>query len=80
MSPRCVARIQIRELSSAKAAAIRDALAPDNVEFPAGQSISMSVSSGVLEITVDGGTIGQFVATVDEVLEHVQVALGATSQ
>lgn len=79
MSPSCRVRIRIAELSERRAAAALAALAPDNVSFPPGQSMEMSVEGGALVITVAGGTMAQLVATVDEAMAHAQAALEATS-
>ncbi len=73
-------RIRIAELSGPMAVAVRDALAPDNIDFPSGQSIKMEVSGDSLIVAVSGGTAAQFIATVDEVLEHASVALEAARQ
>lgn len=80
MSLECRVQIRIHSLPRSKAAAVLDALGPDNVGFPEGQSVRMGSDSDSVEITVEGGTPGQFIATVDEILEHAQVALEATSQ
>lgn len=78
MSLECKVQIRIAELSESTAIAVRDALAPDNIEFPQGQSIKMDVTADSLIVIVNGGTLTQFIATVDEVLEHASVALEAT--
>lgn len=80
MSPACRVRIRIAELTARRAAAALAALAPDNVSFPPGQSMEMSVEEGALVIVVAGGTMAQLVATVDEAMAHVQAALEATSR
>lgn len=80
MSLECKVQIRIANLQGAKAKAVRDALAPDNTDFPKGQSISMKTEKDALVITVNGGTLPQFIATLDEVLEHAGVALEATRQ
>lgn len=79
MSPACRVRIRIAELSERRAAAALAALAPDNVSFPPGQSMEMSVEGRALVITVSGGTMAQLVATVDEAMAHAQAALEATA-
>lgn len=73
-------QIRIADLPGSMAAALHDALAPDNVDFPQGQSMNMEVTGDTLTISVSGGTLAQFIATVDEVLEHASTALGAASQ
>jgi len=79
MSPSCRVRVRIADISGRRAAAALAALAPDNVSFPPGQSMEMSVEGGALVISVAGGTVAQLVATVDEAMAHAQAALEATS-
>ena len=61
-----------------KALAVRRALEPDNTGFPPGLSLDVRVAGGglVLDFRSAGGGMGRLAGTVDEVLEHVQVALG----
>lgn len=73
-------RVRIAELTERRAAAALAALAPDNVSFPPGQSMEMSVEGGALVMVVAGGTMAQLVATVDEAMAHAQAALEATSR
>lgn len=80
MSLVCKVQIRIANLPKTVAVAVQEALAPDNVKFPPGQSVKMNTQKDALIITVEGGTIAQFIATVDELLEHAHVALEVTAQ
>ncbi len=78
MSPACRVQIRITDLSVQGAEAVMAALAPDNVAFPPGQEMEMSIDGSDVRISVGGGAIPSLVATVDEVLAHAQAALEAT--
>ena len=80
MSPKCRVQIHIAKMPKTMAIAVKDALTPDNIKFPQSQSIDMQVRDDSLVITIEGGTMGQFISTVDEVLEHVHIAIEATGQ
>lgn len=69
-------RIVISNLSHKKAAAIRDALEPDNVDFPEGLSFEMENLDNTLVFNFHStGNMKKLTATIDEVLAHVQMAL-----
>ena len=69
-------RVRIRmDLDEKAAAALRDALDPDNVDFPDGLTLRMDVDGSNITIKVDGDNISQVIGTVDEVLAHAQIAL-----
>ncbi len=56
--------------------AVRNALEPDNVDFPKGQSLDVRNTDNGLVFDFQGsGDMRKFIATIDEVLEHTQVAL-----
>ncbi len=81
MSLRCKVLVRIR-LTGGEAAAIREALEPDNVRMPEGLDVDVRDDSArdvlILEFSDAGKDgINHLVGTIDEVLEHVQVALGA---
>ena len=59
-----------------QAQAALKALIPDNVNFPKGLSIKMSVQKSTLAIRVSakGVPMPTVIATLDEVLEHISVA------
>lgn len=57
------------------AEAIQVSLAPDNVAFPSGLSMTTSVSGRVLEIRLkSSGRIETLLSTVDEVLSNIQTS------
>ena len=77
----CRVRIAIDGIPRRDAEAVRRALEPDNVDFPEGLSVDIEADNVdnrlVITCQNDGsGQMGHLVGTVDEVLEHVQVALG----
>ena len=93
MSPECTVKIVIRDLPPRRARAAEAALGPDNVGFPDGLSMSVSISGGggsgtdgrgggasmtLLFRSRGGARIAALASTIDEVLSHVQVALGVT--
>ncbi len=86
MSSRCQVRVTVGNISEGEARAVRKALEPDNVNFPKGLSLEIRTGGGegkarqglVLDFGCAGGCgWGSLVGTVDEVLGHVQAALGA---
>ena len=75
-SPAC--RIVLRlSMDGAGARAVREALGPDNVGFPEGLSMSVSEEAPGLVLRLEGAGLLQLASTADEVLGHVQAALGA---
>lgn len=96
MSLRCKVQIGIDGLSEHEAGAIKKALEPDNVKMPEDMQVIVMTDCAddthkdrlTLEfIGRDSGReennrhgIGHLVGTVDEVLEHVQVALKVIRQ
>ncbi len=75
MSMTCRVQISLK-LDEGKADVIREALKPDNVDFPPGLTMEMTTQDGtaVIEIACPDN-ISRVIGTVDEVLAHVQVAL-----
>ena len=92
MSPDCTVTIVIRDVEPGRAEAAAAALGPDNVGFPDGMSMRTVVVKGggrggrggaslTLEFESRGGArIASLASTIDEVLSHVQVALGVTAR
>lgn len=71
--------IVLRDLPPGGAEAAAAALEPDNVGFPEG--LSMRVGAEPTSMTLEfesrrGAGMGALASTIDEVLGHVQVALG----
>lgn len=69
-------RIVINQISRRKADAIKNALEPDNVDFPEGLSFEMENLDNALVFSFHStGNMKTLTATIDEVLAHVQMAL-----
>lgn len=76
MSLTCKVQITLDNISEKKAKTIRQALEPDNVDFP--ENLTLKVENIDNKLVFDfqsQGSMKKLIATVDEVLEHVQVAL-----
>ncbi len=81
MSPGCTVTIVLRDLPPGGAAAAAAALEPDNTGFPEG--LSMRIDAGETSMTLEfesrgAARVSSLASTIDEVLGHVQVALGVT--
>lgn len=69
-------RIVINQITKQKAEAIKNALEPDNVDFPEGLSFEMENLDNTLVFSFHStGNMKTLTATIDEVLAHVQMAL-----
>lgn len=76
MSLTCKVQILLNNISTEKATAVRDALEPDNVNFPEGLSLSVeNVDNGLVFSFESKQDMKKMIGTIDEVLGHVQVAL-----
>lgn len=76
MSLRCQVRVTLNNIPREKAEAVRRALEPDNVDFPENLGLEVKGADDCLVFDFrSGGDMGGLIGTVDEVLEHVQVAL-----
>ncbi len=72
----CSVRITINDISPQKAKAVKSALEPDNVNFPENLSLQMeNVDNKLVFIFQGQDNMKKLIATIDEVLEHIQVAL-----
>ncbi|RNJ76720.1 MAG: hypothetical protein EB829_01175 [Nitrosopumilus sp. H8] len=65
------------EIPGKEAQAVRRALEPDNVDFPEGLSLHIAESEPGLLLCFEGDKMLQLASTVDEVMGHIQAALGA---
>jgi hypothetical protein len=66
----------ISNISQTKAETVKKALEPDNVNFPKGLSLYVeNVDSKLIFNFESKENMKHLVGTVDEVLEHIQVAL-----
>ena len=76
MSLRCKVQVNLNNLSKEKAESIKKALEPDNVDFPENLTLKVeNVDNKLVLIFQSQGNMKKLIATVDEVLEHVQIAL-----
>jgi tRNA threonylcarbamoyladenosine modification (KEOPS) complex Pcc1 subunit len=76
MSLRCTVRVTLNNLPKNKAESVRKALEPDNVDFPENLTLQVENIDNKLVLNFQSqGNMKKLIATVDEVLEHVQVSL-----
>ncbi|MFB5607629.1 MAG: KEOPS complex subunit Pcc1 [Candidatus Nitrosomaritimum yanchengensis] len=76
MSLTCQVQIILDNLSKEKAQTVKKALDPDNVNFPKGLSLEVENVDNKLVFNFENeDDMKKLIATVDEVLSHVQVAL-----
>jgi tRNA threonylcarbamoyladenosine modification (KEOPS) complex Pcc1 subunit len=76
MSLTCQVQIILNNLSKEKAETVKKALEPDNVNFPKGLSLYVENIDNKLVFNFESKeNMRKLISTIDEVLEHVQVAL-----
>ena len=76
MSLTCQVQVVLNNLPEEKADAVKKAIEPDNVNFPEGLSLNVENIDNKLVFNFESkDSMKQLVGTIDEVLEHVQVAL-----
>ncbi|HUT06020.1 MAG TPA: KEOPS complex subunit Pcc1 [Nitrosopumilaceae archaeon] len=76
MSLTCQVQINLNNLSKEKAQTVKKALEPDNVNFPQGLSLNVkNIDNKVIFKFENEDSMKKLIATIDEVLAHVQVAL-----
>ena len=76
MSLTCQVQVILNNISKEKAETIKKALEPDNVNFPEGLSLYVENIDNKLVFNFESkDNMKQLIGTIDEVLEHVQVAL-----
>ncbi|PBO85684.1 MAG: hypothetical protein COA77_02105 [Thaumarchaeota archaeon] len=76
MSLTCQVQISLNNISKEKAETVKKALEPDNVDFPEGLSLYVENIDNKLVFNFESKkNMKQLIGTVDEILEHVQVAL-----
>ena len=76
MSLNCKLQISINNISEKKAEAVQRALAPDNINFPKDLSLKVEKIDNKLIFNFQkNGNMKKLISTVDEVLEHVHIAL-----
>ena len=75
MPLKCSVQVTLNNVSKKKATAIKNALEPDNVNFPKGLSFEIKSIDNKLVFNFQSiGDTSKLTATVDEVLEHVKLA------
>ena len=75
MSLKCNVQVTLNNISKKKAVAIKNALEPDNVNFPKGLSFEIKNIDNKLVFNFQCiGDTRKLAATVDEVLGHVKLA------
>lgn len=76
MSLTCQVQVIISNITETKAETVKKALEPDNVNFPKGLSLYVeNIDSKLIFNLESKENMKHLVGTVDEVLEHIQVAL-----
>lgn len=76
MSLTCQVQVILNNISKEKAEAVKRAIEPDNVNFPEGLSLNVQKIDNKLIFNFEGKEdMRKLIGTIDEVLEHVQVAL-----
>ncbi len=76
MSLTCQVQVILNNISKEKAETVKKALEPDNVDFPEGLSLYVeNVDSKLVFNFESKKNMKQLASTVDEVMEHIQVAL-----
>ena len=74
MSLKCSVQVTLNNVSKKKATAIKNALEPDNVNFPKGLSFEIKSIDNKLVFNFQSiGDTSKLTDTVDEVLEHVKL-------
>ena len=75
MSLKCKVQVTLNNISKKNAVAIKNALEPDNVNFPKGLSLEIENIDNKLVFNFQSrGATKKMVATIDEVLEQVKLA------
>ena len=76
MSLMCTVQVTLNNISEKKAETVQKALEPDNVNFPENLTLQVeNIDNKLIFNFQSQGDMKKLIATVDEVLEHVQVAL-----
>ena len=76
MSLTCKVLVTLDNISKEKAETVRKSLEPDNVNFPENLTLQIENIDNKLVFTFQSqNNMKSLISTIDEVLEHVQVAL-----
>ena len=72
----CKVQLTLNNLTEKKIETVRKALEPDNVNFPENLTLKVENIDNKLVFNFQSqGNMKKLIATVDEVLEHIQVSL-----
>ncbi len=72
----CKVQVTLNNITEKKAQSVRKALEPDNVNFPENLTLKVeNIDNKLVFIFQSKGSMKKLIATVDEVLEHIQVSL-----
>ena len=76
MSLTCQVQVVLSNISKEKADTVKKALEPDNVNFPEGLSLYVENIDNKLVFNFESKeNMKKLIGTIDEILEHIQVAL-----
>ncbi|MCH7965903.1 MAG: CTAG/PCC1 family protein [Thaumarchaeota archaeon] len=76
MSLTCQVQVVLNNISKEKAETVKKALEPDNIDFPEGLSLYVENIDNKLVFNFESkNNMKQLIATIDEVLEHIQISL-----
>lgn len=76
MSLTCKVQVILNNITKKKAEAIQKSLEPDNINFPENLTLQIENVDNKLVFNFQSqGNMKKLIATVDEVLEHIQVSL-----
>ena len=76
MSQKCKVEIIINNISDKMAKAVEKSLSPDNVNFPNDLIMNVEKIDNKLVFSFsNSGNMGKLISTIDEVLEHTNLAL-----
>ena len=76
MSLTCQVQVVLSNISKEKAETVKKALEPDNVDFPEGLSLDVENVDNKLVFNFQSKkNMKQLIGTIDEVMDHIQVAL-----
>ena len=76
MSQNCKVEIIINNISDEKAKVVKKSLEPDNIDFPDGLLMKVEKIDNKLVFSFsNSGNMRKLISTIDEVLEHANLAL-----
>jgi|TARA_Y100000590_G_scaffold305720_1_gene344853 tRNA threonylcarbamoyladenosine modification (KEOPS) complex Pcc1 subunit len=76
MSQKCTVEIIIHNISDEMARSVEKSLEPDNIDFPDNLSMKVEKIDNKLVFNFSNSdNMGKLISTIDEVLEHANLAL-----